>query len=217
MDEQQLRKGLFQQILGAGKGIANILAPTLTKAAGGVAGVAGMGKDYIDYKLAKDPKEKAKQIEEYNKSRKQANDALKIFGFDAEKKGNQFDPKQYGKKILQGGGEGAMLASPVNGTFGQQFLVNAVPGVTEAIGEGGNIGDIGTKALARGLIGATATKVIGPAIGKGINKFGAGTVKTVEKSKELAKKGGESLLSSQFNVQRSAGKAYKLKDTIKAL
>lgn len=181
MDEQQLRKGLFQQIMGAGKGLANAFINVPMEAGSAAWNTAGMGKDFIEYNLAKNSQEKIKQAKEYTQKRTKANDALRGFGFDSDKKtGEQFDPKQYAKKTLQGAGQIASILSPTKGTFAQQFLVNATPGVTEAIGEGGNIGDIAMKGGTRGLMGAAMTKIVAPGIEKGLGKLGKAMKKSGE-------------------------------------
>ncbi len=140
--------------------IASFLAPKATAAASGAWNTGGMLKDYIEYNLARDQKEKQKQLLEYNQKRNLANEALKQFGFDANKQGNQFDPVQYGRGTLAGAGELASLYSPMGGGLKARMVINAVPGVTDAIGRGENLPNILLSGALTSLGGTGGEKLI---------------------------------------------------------
>jgi hypothetical protein len=139
---------------------AKFLAPKVTAAGSAGKNTLGMLKDYLEYNSARDPQGKQKQLIEYNQKRNAANEALKQFGFDAGKQGNQFDPVKYGTGTLAGAGELASFASPMGGGLKARAAVNALPGVTDAIGRGENIQNTILSGLTTAAAGTGGEKLI---------------------------------------------------------
>lgn len=140
--------------------ISSFLAPKATAAGSSVINTAGMLKDYLEYNFAKDKTNKQKQLIEYNQKRNLANEALKQFGFDANKKGNQFDPGRYAKGVTQGGLELGSFAVP----FGKGANIASrvlVPGATVGAMQAGAQETVTPQSLATGaLTGAAGAGIL---------------------------------------------------------
>jgi len=140
--------------------ISSFLAPKATAAGSSVINTAGMLKDYLEYTFAKDKTNKQKQLIEYNQKRNLANEALKQFGFDANKKGNQFDPGRYAKGVTQGGLELGSFAVP----FGKGANIASrvlVPGATVGAMQAGAQETVTPQSLATGaLTGAAGAGIL---------------------------------------------------------
>lgn len=169
---------LLSKILSGAAGFVGRNAKALTNSVGNT---AGMTKDYIDYNLAKTPQQKQQELMSYNKRYNAANEAMKDFGFDINKKGNQFDPKQYAKGVIGGAGEIGSLMSPMGGGLKARAAINAVPGFTNAISEGKGLGGIVTDTGASMLLGMGGESLVK---GAGALMKGLGN-KTVDAAENL--------------------------------
>lgn len=155
MNQLALQKVL--QLLG---GASKFVAPRAKAAVDAGINTAGMAKDYFDYSTARSQEEKNRQAQSYTARRNVANEAMKQFGFDINKKDNQFDPKQYTQGVIGGAGEVATLASPVKGGFAARSAINSIPGVSDAISKGKGFSDIALEGALTSVLGTQGEKVV---------------------------------------------------------
>lgn len=154
--------------------IASFLAPKATAAGSAGKNTLGMLKDYLEYNSARDPQGKQKQLIEYNQKRNIASEALKQFGFDANKEGDQFDPRQYAKGVSQGGLELGSFAVP----FGKGANVATkvlLPGATTGVMQAAAQDKVSPTSLASGAL----TGAAGAGIFKGATTAASSAMKGV--------------------------------------
>lgn len=160
----QKQKGLLEQGMGIAQGVGDFIAPKTTAAITGGLNTAGMIKDYIDYSLAKTNDEKRKEALSFAERKNKANESFKQFGFDDTKKsGEQFNLGKFIKGSTAGGGELASLVyNPAGSTekLVPKLLVNAVPGITNAIGNDKDIGGIVGEGILSAVLGSSFEKAL---------------------------------------------------------
>lgn len=169
------KKGIIESI-------ANFMAPRLSGVVDQAVNIPGMVKDTIEYKLASDPKEKQKQLLEYNQKRQKVAEAQKSYGFDADKKGNQFDAGQYAKGTAKTALEAGSFLAPVGEGIKGMALAGGAMGAMRGASEGENFQPL---SIAGGIVGGAVTGgtlgLVGKAIGGVKNKIAQSAVQNLGK------------------------------------
>ena len=147
------------------KSAADFLVPKLSNVASMSINTYGMGKDLVEYKMAKTGEEKTKQLIEYNQKRQKVVDSQKEFGF-SDTGENQFDPAGYAKGTVQGGLEAASLVIPAGTSYKAAAALGSVSGAMRGLSEADSLGEVPGK-LTSGALGGAG----GGVVGKGATAF----------------------------------------------
>lgn len=151
------------------------------------AGMAGMFKNYLDYKLAKTNEQKIKEAKEYTGYRNKVSNLQKTFGFNNDQKTDQFNPVKYAEGISKGAAEGASFVVP-----GGKLAEGA--GVAAKVAQGAKIGATSGALMGYGQSKAdnafdTAVDVVKGGIAGGTIGAGMGAVGGVASKMKGAKSG----------------------------
>ncbi len=175
---QQMSAPISPQTQGKGilRTVGDFIAPKITGIGSAAWNTAGMAKDYIDYQSAKTPEQKQAEAKSYTERRGKANESLKQFGFDADKKGNQFDPAQYAKGTTQGALESGSFAVPAGKTYKAAAGLGAISGALRGGSETDKLSDLPNKVISGatgGAIGGVVAKGAMDIVAKTLKKLGA--------------------------------------------
>lgn len=136
--------------------ISNFIAPRMTGLAKQAINVPGMGIDLLQYKMAKTPEEKRKQLIEYNQKYNIVNEDQKKYGFDMNKSsGQQFSPTKYATGTTKGALELGSLTAPGGSGVKGMAVAGALSGSARGASEGDSfdINKMATGALVGGVVG----------------------------------------------------------------
>jgi len=171
--------------------IADTLVPRAKKVVQMGIDIPLMGVDAVRYNMAKTPEEKEQIAREYTEKYNRTNETQKGYGFDIEKKGNQFDAGKY----VEGTSKGAAEVAPYMIPGGGSIPSMAAKGFTRAAASSYSRDKSLPEIVTSGVIGGVAEPLLTIGGQKVMNKAG-------EILDPVVSKGGEAIKTIK-NIIRS--------------